>query len=243
MNYISDIPYKVDKSAIHGVEGTGANIFNAVVEISNGDNVKYEVHPTGTYLTAVRSLNPIFNYPFSYGYIPRTLAEDGDCVDVIIITPQPLAHLSVIEVRLLGYVPTTDDGKRDDKLIAVPAYSSLKRVSMDKVMAFLKNYKYPDNAQSVVGEYVQDSAKAEAIVEEAHSRYLQASEPQVVEVLEHTPDIAPTFDDIISAPVISAEEIKPQEPLETFDTPTVVEAKPEPQVESPANNIDEGWLT
>lgn len=112
MNYIQDIDYKVEKSVIQGLDDT-KGLYRAVVEISNGDNIKYEIDPiSGEYLTAVRALSPIFTYPFSYGFIPQTLEEDGDGMDVIIITPTPLVHLSVNEIRILGYVPTIDSGKK-----------------------------------------------------------------------------------------------------------------------------------
>lgn len=172
MNYMEDIPCKVIKSAIDGLDLDKNSIYNAVIEISNGDNIKYELHPNGQYLTPVKALNPIFRYPFSYGFIPRTLEEDGDGLDVIVITPEPIARLSVVEVRILGYVPTIDDGVSDVKLIAVPAYSSLKKVSMDKVMAFLKNYKYPECGRTMVGEYCTNISEAEAIIKCAHERFM-----------------------------------------------------------------------
>lgn len=174
MNYISDIPHKVEKSVIDGVKDS-THLYNAVVEISNGENVKYEIHSSGQYLTAVKALSPIFNYPFSYGYIPQTLAEDGDGLDVIIVTPVPLAHLSVVEIRVLGYVPTIDDGKTDNKIVAVPAYSSLKRVSMEKIIAFLNNYKYPNTASTSVGEFISSPSEAELLIELAHGKYLDMS--------------------------------------------------------------------
>ena len=64
MNYIKDIPYKVSESVIDGIENKGT-LYNAVVEISNDENIKYEIHSSGEYLTAVRALNPIFRYPFT----------------------------------------------------------------------------------------------------------------------------------------------------------------------------------
>lgn len=261
MNYISDIPFEVADSAIHGVDRASSRLFNAVVEISNGDNVKYEVHPSGKYLTAVRALNPIFNYPFSYGFIPETLAEDGDGIDVIIITPEPLARLSVIEIRVLGYVPTTDNGKRDDKIIAVPAYSSLKRVSMDKVTAFLKNYKYPNNADSVIGEFVQNVAQAEARIDESHARWVNSLpvEPTRVEGVA-TPAVAHDMPETMlfstDAACVSTQHIKPQETPEMpvkqeaiVEAPVTAVVSETSCVQEPEQDlvkeeiVDNGWLT
>lgn len=252
MNYIKDIPYKVSESVIDGIENKGT-LYNAVVEISNDENVKYEIHPSGEYLTAVRALNPIFRYPFSYGYIPQTLAEDGDGLDVIIVTPEPLAHLSVMEVRVLGYVPTVDNGEVDDKIIAVPAYSKLKKVSMDKIMAFLKNYKYPENASTQVSEFVASIASAEELIEQAHKAYevvnseVAAVIPSVQQETPSEPSVAEIEPSVNNLSQVNA--------LPAVDPKDAMVADPAP--EAPNANItakealkkiaevldDSGWLT
>lgn len=185
INYLTDIDYRVKKSAIEGE--TSEELFNAVVEISNGDNIKYEVHPNGKYLTAVRALSPIFHYPFSYGFIPQTLEEDGDNLDVIIVTPEPLAHLSVVEIRVLGYIHTSDGGVSDTKIVAVPAYSTLRKVSLDKIIAFLKNYKYPKNDGTLVGSFVGNVQEAISIIEEAHDKVKVNAPLPESEKVEDTP--------------------------------------------------------
>ena len=252
MNYIKDIPYKVSESVIDGVENKDT-LYNAVVEISNDENIKYEVHPSGEYLTAVRALNPIFRYPFSYGYIPQTLAQDGDGLDVIIVTPEPLAHLSVMEVRVLGYVPTVDNGEVDDKIIAVPAYSKLKKVSMDKIMAFLKNYKYPENASTQVSEFVASIASAEELIEQAHKAYevvnseVAAVIPSVQQETPSEPSVAEIEPSVNNLSQVNA--------LPAVDPKDAMVAGPAP--EAPNANIkakealkkiaevldDSGWLT
>lgn len=205
MNYVKDIPYKVEKSAIQGLDCSSMDLFNAVVEISNGDNIKYEVHPCGEYLTPVRALNPIFRYPFSYGYIPQTLEEDGDGLDVIIVTPEPLAHLSVVEIRVLGYIPTLDGGLKDTKIVAVPAYSQLRKVSIDKIFAFLKNYKYPDSDSTQVFDYVHDSREAKKLVEEAHTFYVSKNTSDSHTIIEEKPVEVGTIDE---APTDTKNEVK-----------------------------------
>lgn len=175
MNYYKDIPYKVTESVIQGID-KNVSVYNAVVEVSNGENIKYEVHPSGAYLTVVRALNPVFTFPFSYGFIPQTLTEDGLGLDVIILTEVPLEHLSVVEVRLLGYIPTIDNGKRDDKLVAIPAYMPFtRRVAMDQIMAFVKTYKYPNTQNSVVKDFIQKPEEAEKLVLSANSLFVLKS--------------------------------------------------------------------
>lgn len=252
MNYIKDISYKVAESVINGIENKDA-LYNAVVEISNNENVKYEIHPSGEYLTAVRALNPIFRYPFSYGYIPQTLAEDGDGLDIIIVTPEPLAHLSVIEVRVLGYVPTVDNGKIDNKIIAVPAYSKLKKVSMDKIMAFLKNYKYPENASTQVSEFVASIASAEELIEQAHKAYEVAnsevaavisSEQQEIPSEPSVVEIEPSVNNLPQVNALPAVDPKNAAVADSASEASNVDIKAKEALKKIAEVLDgSGWLT
>lgn len=230
MNYFNNIDYKVNKSAIQGVSVSEQPVFNSVVEISNGDNVKYEVHPSGKYLTAVRTLNPIFRYPFSYGFIPQTLEEDGDGLDVIIITPEPLEHLTVVEVRVLGFIDTTDKGVSDCKIIAVPAYSSLKRVSIDKVMSFLKNYKYPNTSDTLVGDYVQDSTQAIQKIESAHKRWESSLDTPLQDVKVPKVETHVVESKVKGEIELSKKELEIKEPVE--EQPAEEPVKEEPVQES-----------
>ncbi len=104
---------------------------NVVIEIpANGSPVKYEVDKDTGLLHVDRFLNTAMYYPCNYGYIPQTLAGDGDPVDVLVVTPAPLLSGSVIEVRPVGMLEMTDESGDDNKLIAVP-YSKLTSVYDD----------------------------------------------------------------------------------------------------------------
>lgn len=228
MNYIHNIDYKVKETAIEGQTSEG--LYNAVVEISTGDNVKYEVHPDGYYLTAVRTLSPIFRYPFNYGFIPQTLAEDGDGLDVIIIAAEPLAHLSVIEIRPLGYIETIDRGLVDTKIIAVPAYSHLKKVSVEKVMAFLKNYKYPENDTTEVKEYLADAEGAIVLIESAHKAFDEKYRPWILRQSAYCCE--PVFHMKVSDTPQAQEEVEPVTPPEPIIAPEPITAFEEPLQEA-----------
>lgn len=94
---------------------------NVVVEIpTNSDPVKYEVDKDSGVLFVDRFLNTAMFYPCNYGYVPQTLSEDGDPVDVLVITPAPLICGSVIEVRPVGLLKMTDEKGKDAKVLAVP---------------------------------------------------------------------------------------------------------------------------
>jgi inorganic pyrophosphatase len=97
------------------------NEINVIIEIPmHGEPVKYEVDKeTGT-LFVDRFMSTAMFYPTNYGYIPKTLSEDGDPVDVLVLTPVPLISGAVISCRTVGMLKMTDEAGVDAKLLAVP---------------------------------------------------------------------------------------------------------------------------
>jgi inorganic pyrophosphatase len=97
------------------------NDINVIIEIpSHSDPVKYEVdHDTGA-MFVDRFMNAAMHYPCNYGYVPHTLSEDGDPVDVLVPTPIPVISGSVIRCRPLGVLKMTDESGPDAKVLAVP---------------------------------------------------------------------------------------------------------------------------
>jgi inorganic pyrophosphatase len=94
---------------------------NVVIEIPmNGAPVKYEVEKETGALFVDRFMSTAMFYPTNYGYIPQTLSEDGDPVDVLVVTPTPLMSGSVIRCRVVGVLNMTDESGVDAKLLAVP---------------------------------------------------------------------------------------------------------------------------
>jgi inorganic pyrophosphatase len=94
---------------------------NVIIEIpANSDPVKYEIDKeSGTLMVDRFMASPMF-YPCNYGYIPHTLSEDGDPIDVLVYTPYPLVHGSVIACRPVGVLNMKDEAGPDSKLIALP---------------------------------------------------------------------------------------------------------------------------
>lgn len=94
---------------------------NVIIEIpSNSDPVKYEVDKETGAMFVDRFMNTAMHYPCNYGYIPHTLSEDGDPVDVLVICPYPLISGSVIRCRPVGMLKMTDESGPDAKVLAVP---------------------------------------------------------------------------------------------------------------------------
>jgi inorganic pyrophosphatase len=97
------------------------NEINVIIEIPmHSEPVKYEVDKESGVLFVDRFLTTPMFYPVNYGYIPNTLSEDGDPVDVLVVTPVPLINGSVIRCRVVGMLKMTDESGVDAKLLAVP---------------------------------------------------------------------------------------------------------------------------
>lgn len=97
------------------------NEINVIIEIPmHGEPVKYEVDKETGALFVDRFMSTAMFYPTNYGYIPNTLSEDGDPVDVLVITPVPLISGAVIPCRVVGMLKMTDESGVDAKLLAVP---------------------------------------------------------------------------------------------------------------------------
>jgi inorganic pyrophosphatase len=109
------------------------NDFNVIVEIPmNADPIKYEVDKTTGALFVDRFMMTAMHYPCNYGYIPHTVADDGDPVDVLIITPVPVTVGAVVRCRSLGVLRMEDEAGGDSKLLAVP---------IDKLLPIYKHWR------------------------------------------------------------------------------------------------------
>lgn len=127
---------------------------NVIIEIPmHGEPVKYEVDKETGALFVDRFMTTAMYYPTNYGYIPNTLSEDGDPVDVLVVTPVPLISGSVIPCRVVGMLKMTDEAGLDAKLLAVPTtklskmyeniktYSDLPRHLLLSLEHFFQHYK------------------------------------------------------------------------------------------------------
>ena len=94
--------------------------FNTIIEIPKGSNNKYEIDKETGLIALDRANYSSAPYPFDYGFVPQTLWDDGDALDVILLTTYPLNVGILVEARPVGIMNMTDDGESDDKIIAVP---------------------------------------------------------------------------------------------------------------------------
>ena len=113
--------------------------FNVIIEIpAHGEPIKYEVDKESGAMFVDRFMSTAMHYPCNYGYIPHTLSEDGDPVDVLVITPIPLITGVVVRCRPIGMLKMTDEAGIDAKLLAVP---------VDKLCSLYSNVSRPEDVQ------------------------------------------------------------------------------------------------
>lgn len=158
--------------------GSGSNVpedINVIIEIpANADPVKYEVDKETGALFVDRFMNTAMFYPCNYGYVPHTLSDDGDPVDVLVVTPWPLISGSVIACRPVGMLKMTDEKGEDAKVVAVPhdkMYDNVKNVNdlpaylLDQIAHFFEHYKDLEKNKwvKIDGWADIDAAKAEIV--------------------------------------------------------------------------------
>ncbi|MGB9896031.1 MAG: inorganic diphosphatase, partial [Thermoproteota archaeon] len=159
--------------------GPGENApdeINVIIEIPKGGHVKYEVDERTGMLTVDRFLFTSFMYPFNYGFVPLSLAEDGDALDAVVLCDAELVPGSVIKVRPIGALLTKDERGRDVKVITVPTKNidpqtsviddidDLSEATKKQIEYFFKHYKElePGKFVEIVGW--SDSKGAKEIV-------------------------------------------------------------------------------
>lgn len=157
-----------------------ANDFTAVIEIPKGSKCKYELDKYTGILQLDRVLYTSTHYPANYGFIPRTFADDGDPLDVLVLCSEPIYPLTLIRVYPIGVMRMLDGGKMDDKIIAVPfsdpSYLGIDSIDalpphiFDEIMHFFKVYKQLENKQTDV-KSLFGPAEAVRIVQDAIDCY------------------------------------------------------------------------
>lgn len=127
---------------------------NVIIEIPRyGDPIKYEVDKESGAMFVDRFMSTAMHYPCNYGYVPRTLSDDGDPVDVLVVAPFPLVTGSVVRCRPIGMLKMEDEAGGDAKILAVPiekltkfynnvaTFRDVQQELLDKIAHFFEHYK------------------------------------------------------------------------------------------------------
>ena len=154
---------------------------NALIEISQGSRAKYEIDKTTGLLKLDRVIYSSFHYPVNYGFIPKTLGEDNDPLDILVICSESIQPLCLVDATVIGNMQMIDNGEKDDKIIAVATkdptvhYEDIKELP-PHFLAVLRNYcvqyKVLEDKVVLIDEF-QDKQTAYAIINESINRYQQ----------------------------------------------------------------------
>lgn len=157
--------------------------FVAVIEIPKGSKVKYELDKTTGMLKMDRILYTSTHYPANYGFIPRTYAEDGDPLDVLVLCSETLVPMSLVECYPIGVIKMLDNGAADEKIICIPVkdptYNMYKDISelpqhiFDEMSHFFSVYKALEKKDTVIDD-VKGAEDAISIVESCIDRYVES---------------------------------------------------------------------
>ncbi|TXE81546.1 inorganic diphosphatase [Campylobacter peloridis] len=163
--------------------GEVPNKLNAVIEIPYGSNIKYELDKESGAIMVDRVMYSAMFYPANYGFIPNTLADDGDPIDVLVLNEYPIQAGAVIPCRLIGVLLMEDESGMDEKLLAVPVskidprYDNIKtlddlpKASLDKIKNFFETYKMLEPNKWVKVKEFAGIEKASEILENSIKNY------------------------------------------------------------------------
>ena len=156
---------------------------NVLVEVPiGGQPIKYEWDKASGTLVVDRFLYTPMAYPGNYGFVPHTLSEDGDPIDVLICNTRPLVPGCIINVRPIGVLVMEDDGGQDEKVIAVPShrltkrydgiddYQDLPEITLNQVAHFFEHYKDLEPGKWVKIDSWKDAREAKRLIVEAINR-------------------------------------------------------------------------
>ncbi|KAI3691930.1 hypothetical protein L6452_31733 [Arctium lappa] len=146
---------------------------NVVIEIPKGSKVKYELDKKTGLIKVDRVLYSSVVYPHNYGFIPRTLCEDNDPMDVLVIMQEQVVPGCFLRARAIGLMPMIDQGEKDDKIIAVCAddpeyrhYNDINQLPphrLAEIRRFFEDYKKNENKEVAVDEFLPSKTAYEAI--------------------------------------------------------------------------------
>src|SRR4051812_15878303 len=159
---------------------------NVIIEVPiGGEPIKYEMNKAAGALFVDRFLYTPMRYPGNYGFVPHTLSDDGDPIDVLVANTRPIAPGAVINVRPIGVLKMEDDGGGDEKVIAVPSpeltkrylqvtnYTDLPDITLEQIQHFFAHYKDLEPGKWVKIAGWGDAGEARQLISEAIEREKQ----------------------------------------------------------------------
>ncbi|MBU6214301.1 inorganic diphosphatase [Patescibacteria group bacterium] len=168
---------------LHDIDPGSKEEMNVIVEINKGSHNKYEIDKKNGLIALDRVAYTGQDFPFDYGFVPQTLWDDGDALDVVLLTTYPLLPGILVRARPVALMNMIDSGDVDDKIIAVPIddprwkevkdLSDINKHTLKEIEHFYATYKKLQNKEvSVTG--FKGRAEAEAAFEDGRAKYQNA---------------------------------------------------------------------
>ncbi len=165
---------------LHDIEPGSVEKINVIIEINKGSKNKYEIDKETGLIALDRVNHTTQDYPFDYGFIPQTLWDDGDALDVVVLTTYPLFPGVLVRVRPVAIMSMVDTGEADEKMIAVPVddprFISVKDLAdvnphtLKEIEHFFLTYKKIQNKEVTVSGF-KGKKEAEAAFERGRKLY------------------------------------------------------------------------
>jgi inorganic pyrophosphatase len=163
------------------------NDINVIIEVPvGGEPIKYEMDKASGTLIVDRFLYTSMRYPGNYGFVPHTLSDDGDPIDVLVANTRAITPGAVVNCRPIGVLLMKDEGGGDEKVVAVPSthltrryenvhdVSDLPQITLDQIAHFFAHYKDLESGKWVEVDRWGDATEARALIKEAMERALSA---------------------------------------------------------------------
>ncbi|WP_333824281.1 inorganic diphosphatase [Pinisolibacter sp.] len=157
---------------------------NVIIEVPiGGEPIKYELDKASGTLVVDRFLYTSMRYPGNYGFVPHTLSDDGDPIDVVVINTRAIVPGAIINCRPIGVLHMQDEAGHDEKIVAVPShkltkrydsvtnYSDLPQITIDQIQHFFEHYKDLEPGKWVKVVNWGDAADAKQFIVDAIARY------------------------------------------------------------------------
>lgn len=154
--------------------------FTAVIEITKGSHVKYELDKETGMLSLDRVLFTATHYPMNYGFIPKTYGDDHDPLDVLVLCSEPIQPMTLVRCYPIGVMAMEDNGEGDEKIIAIPyadpTYMQYQDISelpshiFEELQHFFKHYKSLEGKKTVVNE-IGNAEEAVRVIDHCIEHY------------------------------------------------------------------------
>ncbi len=165
---------------LHDIAAGTADEMNVIIEIPKFSKNKYEIDKETGIIALDRVMHSAQDYPFDYGFVPQTLFDDGDALDVVLLTTYPLAPGILVKARPVAIMEMIDGGERDDKVIAVPVddprfddvkdLPDLNKHFIKEATHFFETYKKVQNKEVKLGDW-HGAAEAKAAFARSREMY------------------------------------------------------------------------